>query len=164
MNYGTAVPKRRENEAEQRKSNKRQRNVHKVVELPKEELHRIRRRKHNPFKIGVGALGAAVVSFVVGVIIVGQVQLTELNQKIISAQETLTDAQSVYIQNEMKVEGKLSNEEIESYAKNELGMTKASNAQKEFIAIESGDKAEVSAQEDENIFTQFIESLQNLWS
>lgn len=43
-------------------------------------------------------------------------------------------------------------------------MTKASNAQKEFVALESGDKAEVSAQQDSNIFTQFFESLSNLWS
>ena len=100
----------------------------------------------------------------IGAIIVGQVQLTELNQKIISAQETLADTQSIYTQNQMKLEASLSNAEIEKHATEVLGMTKASNAQKEFVSIESGDKAEVSAQKGENIFTQFIESIKNLWS
>ena len=100
----------------------------------------------------------------INAIIVGQVQLTELNQKIISAQETLADTQSIYTQNQMKLEASLSNAEIEKHATEVLGMTKASNAQKEFVSIESGDKAEVSAQKGENIFTQFIESIKNLWS
>ena len=64
----------------------------------------------------------------------------------------------------MKVESNLSNAEIEKYATEVLGMTKASNAQKEFVALETDDKAEVSAQKDNNIFTQFFESLANLWS
>ena len=64
----------------------------------------------------------------------------------------------------MKVESNLSNADIEKYASEVLGMTKASNAQKEFVALESGDKAEVSAPKDGNIITQFFESLSNLWS
>ena len=64
----------------------------------------------------------------------------------------------------MKLEAGLSNAEIEKHATEVLGMTKASNAQKEFVSIESGDKAEVSAQKSENIFTQFVDSIKNLWS
>ncbi|MGN0502837.1 MAG: hypothetical protein ACI4HN_07915, partial [Ruminococcus sp.] len=67
-------------------------------------------------------------------------------------------------QNQMKVESKLSNAEIEEYAEDVLGMTKASNAQKEFVTLSGGDKAEVSAQESDNLFTQFIDSIKNLWS
>jgi hypothetical protein len=63
----------------------------------------------------------------------------------------------------MKLEANLSNAEIEQYAAS-LGMTKASNAQKEFISLEGGDKAEVSVQKSENIFTKFIDSIKNLWS
>ncbi|MBQ2212067.1 MAG: hypothetical protein II410_04160, partial [Ruminococcus sp.] len=111
----------------------------------------------------LGGVSAAVVTVIIGFIIVGQVQLTELNQQIISAQETLEDTQSIYTQNQMKLEANLSNAEIEKYAAS-LGMTKASNAQKEFISLEGGDKAEVSVQKSENIFTQFIESIKNLWS
>ena len=63
----------------------------------------------------------------------------------------------------MKVEANLSNAEIEKYATETLGMTKASNAQKEFVAIEEGDKAEVSASDNGNIFTQFFESITESW-
>ena len=100
---------------------------------------------------------------IIGFIIVGQVQLTELNQQIITAQKSLADTQSIYTQNQMKLEANLSKAEIEKHAA-ESGMTKASNAQKEFVSLEGSDKAEVSVQKEENIFTRFIESIKNLWS
>ena len=158
--YSSAAPKRRE-EGPVKKPKKKVKNN--VVEFSEEDKLKARRRKHNPFKLLLGGVSAAVVTVIIGFIIVGQVQLTELNQQIISAQETLEDTQSIYTQNQMKLEANLSNAEIEKYAAS-LGMTKASNAQKEFISLEGGDKAEVSVQKSENIFTQFIESIKNLWS
>lgn len=161
--YSAAAPKRHRTE-EQRHHKKRQNRKAEVVQLPTEELNKIRRRKHNPFKLAAGAVGAGVVTFVIGVIIVGQVQLTELNQEIITAEKTLADTESIYIQNQMKVETAHTKAEIEKYATEVLGMTKASNAQKEFVALETDDKAEVSNQQDTNIFTRFFESLSSLWS
>ena len=156
----STAPKRREDEPV-RKTAKKKKN--KVVTFSEEDKLKSRKRKHNPFKLILGGLSAAVVTVIIGFIIIGQVQLTELNQEIISAQATLEDTQSIYTQNQMKLEANLSNAEIEKYAAS-LGMTKASNAQKEFISLEGGDKAEVSVQKSENIFTQFIESIKNLWS
>lgn len=164
INFSTAAPKRRHDESVQRQTRKRQSRRNEVVQLPEEELNKIRRRRHSPVKLTLGAIGAAVVTFIIGIIIVGQVQLTELNQQIISAEKTLADTESVYIQNQMKVEASHSHAEIEKYATEVLGMTKASNAQKEFVALESSDKAEVSAQKDSNIFVRFFEALSNLWS
>lgn len=164
LSYSTAAPKRQESDEPQRQGRKQQNNRNKVVKLPEEELNKIRKRKHNPFKLALGGVSAAIVTFIIGVIIVGQVQLTELNQQIISAEKTLADTESIYIQNQMKVQSNLSNAEIEKYATEVLGMTKATNAQKEFVALEANDKAEVSAPKDGNIFTQFFESLSNLWS
>ena len=162
LTYSSAAPKRKHDDEPVKRSRKKQKN--KVVELPEQELNKIRRRRHNPVKIAVGTISAAIVTFVIGVIIVGQVQLTELNQDIITAQATLADTESIYTQNQMKVEANLSNAEIEKYATETLGMTKASNAQKEFVAIEEGDKAEVSAADNGNIFTRFFESIFNRWS
>lgn len=164
LNYSAAAPKRQEDAEPQRESKKKQSRHAKVVTLPEEELNKIRRRRHNPVKLVIGGVSAAIVTFVIGVIIVGQVQLTELNQQIISSEKQLADTESIYIQNQMKLETNLSNAEIEKYATEVLGMTKASNAQKEFVALETSDKAEVSAQKDSNIFTLFFESLANLWS
>jgi hypothetical protein len=160
--YTSAAPEREYDDESVSKVKKKQKN--KVVKFSEEDVNKARRRKHNPVKLIFGGLCAAVVTFVIGAIIVGQVQLTELNQQIISAQDTLADTQSVYTQNQMKLEAGLSNAEIEKHATEVLGMTKASNAQKEFVSIESGDKAEVSAQKSENIFTQFVDSIKNLWS
>mgnify|MGYP000715509011 CR=1 FL=1 len=142
---------------------RRKNNVSKV--LPKEELQKNRRRRHNKFKIALGTVSGAAATIIIGIIIVGQVRLTELNQEVITAKETLANAQSVYTQTQMKLESKLSTSDIEKYAEDTLGMTKATNTQKEFVTLAGGDKAEVSAsQESDNLFTQFWSSVQNLWS
>lgn len=164
LRYSAAAPRRHRADEEQQQHKKRQNRKGEVVQLPTEELNKIRRRKHNPFKIAAGAVGAGIVTFVIGVIIVGQVELTELNQKIITAEKKLADTESIYIQNQMKVETAHTKAEIEKYATEVLGMTKASNTQKEFVALETDDKAEVSNQQDTNIFTRFLESLSSLWS
>ena len=150
---GTAVPERKE---EVHKKQERKRRKNNVVSLPKEELQKNRRRKHNKFKLALGTAGGAVAAVVIGIIIVGQVRLTELNQEVITAKETLANAQSVYTQTQMKLESKLSTSDIEKYAE---------DTQKEFVTLSGGDKAEVSAtQESDNIFAQFWNSVQNLWS
>lgn len=161
---GSALPKRKEQEVHKNQTKRKLNNASKVVTLPEDEINKIRRRKHNPLKLALGSLGGAAVAIVIGFIIVGQVQLTELNQEIITAKATLADSQSIYTQNQMKVEAELSNTEIEEYAESVLGMTKASNAQKEFVTLSGGDKAEVSAAESDNLFIQFIDSIKNLWS
>lgn len=159
---GSALPKHNEEEVHKKQVKRKAKNN--VVTIPEQELFKNRKRRHNPFKLALGFASGAAVAFVIGIIIVGQVQLTELNQKIITAKETLEDSQSIYTQNQMKLESSLTNAEIEQYAEEVLGMTKATNAQKEFVALSGGDKAEASSQKDENLFTQFIDSIKNLWS
>ena len=162
--WGTEAPKRQEKEVHKKKTAKKAKKVSKVVTLPQDELDKIRRRKHNPLKLIVGGTGGLAVALVIGFIIVGQVQIMELNQEIINAKALLEDCQSVYTQNQMKLEAQLTGAEIEKYAEDVLGMTKVSNAQKEFVTLSGGDKAEVSAQGNQNLFSQFINSVNNLWS
>lgn len=148
---GSAAPERKE---EVHKKQERKRRKNNVVSLPKEELQKNRRRRHNKFKIALGTVSGAAATIIIGIIIVGQVRLTELNQEVITAKETLANAQSVYTQTQMKLESKLSTSDIEKYAEDTLGMTKATNTQKEFVTLADGDKAEVSAsQENDNLFT-----------
>lgn len=161
---GSAAPKKTEQEVHKKQTKRKTGGAGKVVSLPQSEIDKIRRRRHNPIKLLLGSLSGLTVATVIGFIIVGQVQLTELNQQITNAKTMLADSQSIYTQNQMKVEAELSNAEIEQYAENVLGMTKASNAQKEFVTLSGGDKAEVSAKESDNLFTQFIDSIKNLWS
>ena len=136
----------------------------KVVTLPREELIKIRRRKHNPFKLFVGSVAAFVVTVIIGAIIVGQVQLTEVNQQIITAEETLRNSQSAYTQNQMALQSKLSTSEIEKYAQDKLGMSKAENVQKEYVSLSEGDKAEISENANRNFFQKIIDAITGLWS
>ena len=102
LNYSAAAPKRQQDEEQSRQGRKKQNRRAKVVTLPEEELNKIRRRRHNPVKLAIGGVSAAIVTFVIGIIIVGQVQLTELNQQIITSEKELADTESIYIQNQMK--------------------------------------------------------------
>ena len=136
----------------------------KVVTLPQEAIIKIRRRKHNPFKLFVGSVAAVIITVIVGAIIVGQVQLTEVNQQIITAEETLRNSQSAYTQNQMALQSKLSTSEIENFAQDKLGMSKAENVQKEYVSLSEGDKAEVSENANRNFFQKIIDAITGLWS
>ena len=147
---------------EKKKTEKKSKN--KVVTLPQEALLKIRRRHHNPFKVFVGAVTGAVITAIVALIIVGQVQLTELNQQIISTKAELSTAQSTNTQRNMAIQSKLSSSDIEDYAREKLGMTKATNAQKEYVSLSKGDKAEISRAADKNFFEKVWDSISGLWS
>lgn len=154
----------KDNTAKELPEKNKQKRENKVVSLPKEELIKIRRRRHNPFKLLVGGAAGAVITVIVAAIIIGQVQLTELNQKITSAQQTLEVSKSTYTQLQMSVQSKLSTSEIENYAEDTLGMSKAENAQKEFVSLSKGDKAEISEDANLNFFQKIINALKGLWS
>ena len=143
---------------------KHKQNDNKVVTIPREDIFKIRRRKHNPLKLFVGCAAACIITIIVATVIVGRVQLTELNQQIITAEQELRDAKSTYTQNEMAIQSKLSTNEIESYAKDKLGMSKAENAQKEFVSLSTGDKAEISENAEQNFFQKIVNAITGLWS
>lgn len=136
----------------------------KVVKIPKKKIEQAKRRKRNPLKLTVGFLFSAVVVAVVGMIIYSQVQLTELNQKISEAQETLANSQSEYTQMQMNVDAKYTTSIIEEYAQDKLGMTKANSSQKEFVDLSSGDKAKVVEKEDKSIFDTIVDWISSIWS
>lgn len=136
----------------------------KVVKIPKKKIEQAKRRKRNPLKLTVSFLFSAVVVAVVGMIIYSQVQLTELNQKISEAQETLANSQSEYTQMQMNVDAKYTTSIIEEYAQDKLGMTKANSSQKEFVDLSSGDKAKVVEKEDKSIFDTIVDWISSIWS
>ena len=136
----------------------------KVVKIPKKKFEQAKRRKRNPLKLTVSFLFSAVVVAVVGMIIYSQVQLTELNQKISEAQETLENSQSEYTQMQMNVDAKYTTSIIEEYAQDKLGMTKANSSQKEFVDLSSGDKAKVIEKEYKSIFYTIVDWISSIWS
>jgi cell division protein FtsL len=163
-NAAREIPVRRRtpSKAPVRKVSRAPRN--KVVRMPRKEIEKNRRRKHNPIKLFVGFTFSAAIVFVIGMIIFSQVQLTELNQQIADAEEELRNSQSEYTQMKMNVDAKYTTSIIEDYAENQLGMTKASNSQKEFVDLSDGDKAEVTLDTDESVFEKIADAISSLWS
>lgn len=96
--------------------------------------------------------------------ILGQVQLTELNQQISNAKTDLEEQQSMYIQAQMKVEAMYSSAMVEQNAQAVLGMSRADTYQKEYISLAEGDKAEVSMSGSDNIFEAIANAISGLWS
>ncbi|MDO4747885.1 MAG: septum formation initiator family protein [Eubacteriales bacterium] len=122
------------------------------VDKPKSTIRKVKRRKNNFVNISVAVVLAVMVVIVVGLIIHGQVQLTEVNHKITAAQKTLEEQQSLYTQLQMKVDASISTAVVEKYAKERLGMSKVANSQKEFISLSEGDKVEIASDSNDNVF------------
>ncbi len=136
----------------------------KVVKMPEFHYDKASRRKHNFASLVVGFAVALVVVAIVGVIIHGHVQVAELNEQIASAQVELEHRKSEYIQMSAKVEASLSTAAVEDYARTQLGMTKATNQQKEYISLSQGDKAVVYSEAQSNVFTEIGDFFESLWS
>lgn len=136
----------------------------KVVKMPEFRYDKTQRRKHNFGALAVGVALALVIVAIVGVIIHGRVQVTELNEQIASAQVELEHRRSEYIQMSAKVEASLSTAAVEEYARTQLGMAKATNQQKEYISLSQGDKVVVYSQGNTGVFSQIGDFFESLWS
>ncbi len=133
-----------------------------IIKLTDEQLKR--KRKHNPVLMIAFIIVGIAVTTVVGAMIRGQVQLTELNQKIISKSDELEEAKSMYTQMQMKVDAKFSAEFIQNYAVTELKMVRADDFQKTYIKLAQGDKAEILKQDEGNIIKSLVDAISDLWS
>lgn len=155
---GTAVPK--EAPVKVRK-NKTEANI---VRLKREDIDAAQKRKYNIPALILSFVMSAVAIFALCGIVYGQVSLSELNQQIISAENTLTERQSEQLQIQAKVDSSLSTLAVEEFAKNNLGMVKASNQQKEYVSLSQGDKAQMYMEEEKNLFEQIGDYISGLWS
>lgn len=151
-----------EERLEEQKRNYRRK--HNVVKLKEEDLINNRRAKHSPIKIFTRLAMGAIVTITVAMVIQGQAQLTELNQKINNASSSLSEQESLYTQLKMKAESKLSNSHVEHYAESKLGMNKADSYQKEYINLSDGDKAKIIQEHNSNVFESVAQAVAGLWS
>ncbi|MGN1051503.1 MAG: hypothetical protein ACI4QE_04315 [Acutalibacteraceae bacterium] len=152
--FESTAPVRRE--APNRKKSAGRKRAENVVVIPQQKIEKIRRRKHNPLMLLAGFTFGIVVVGVVAAIICGQIRLTELNQKIIAAESTLADAESVYTQMEMNVNAKYSTAIVDKYAQKNLGMSKVNSGQKEYVNLSSGDKAEIANEKGTSILSKIF--------
>ncbi len=158
----TKTPEKKQ--AQKQKKEKLNKHVEPEKKVEKTEVKRIKRRKNNFLNISFAVVLALVVVVVVGLIIHGQVQLTELNQQISAAQKDLEEQQSLYTQLEMKVDASISTAVVEKYAQENLGMSKVSNSQKEFVSLSKGDKVELTEKKSDTVFDAIADAVSSLWS
>lgn len=124
------------------------------VNLDKKDKAKVEKKKNPAHILGYATLLVLTAGLII-IMLCGQAELTELNQKISEAETVLNEKESIYIQTEMKVEAELSPETVEHYATNVLGMVKTDNSKKEFIRLSEGDQAEI-AKKDTGTFGQII--------
>ena len=81
---------------------------------------------------------------VVGFMIYGRVQLTELSHEYTTVQKQLTIAQSEKTRLSMQLNSMVSLDKVEDYASKNLGMVKQQRSQVEYVDLSSGDKVVLS--------------------
>lgn len=114
-----------------------------VVKMPRKKWKiKTKRRLKLGTVLYTAIISSAIVS-IFSVMIYGQVQLTELTDKINSSNKVLAESQSTYTQLKMKAESEFSLSSVEEYAENELFMRKIEPSQIEYIVLSNGDKAEI---------------------
>ncbi len=155
---GTAAKK-----PEPKKVKKRQ-PANRIVEIPEFTVEAGQRRKHNFAALAFGFVFAAIVAIVVGVMIHGQVQLAELNQEIAAKGKELEESRSAYIQLEAQQKTSLSTTTVEKIARTELGMSKATSQQKQYISLADSDKAEIFAEDEGTVFNEAGEYIDSMVS
>ena len=135
-----------------------------IVELPDVTPEAGQRRKHNVVSLVFGFVIASIIVVVVGMMIHGRVQLAELNQEIALAKAQLENSRSEYVQLQAKVDASLSTATVEEYARTQLGMSKATNQQKQYISLADSDKAEIFAEDEGTVFDEMGEYLGSMLS
>ena len=135
-----------------------------IIELSKTQLKQSRKAKVRPVRAIATFLTMAVIVGIVGTMVYGQVQLTELTEELNSATKQAEEDKSVYTQLKMKSDSRLSLQAVEAYAEDKLGMHKISQNQVKCISLSQGDKGEVLQKSSDGWFASFWNTVQNLLS
>lgn len=123
-----------------------------IVKLPKTKS-----KQKKSFKL-FPAFAVIIIISVVSVFIYGQVQLSELVDKINSSTKALEESQSMQIQLEMKNASEHSLKDIESKARDTYNMDTVQPNQVEYINVEENNKVIVNENEKFSLFS-FLDNL-----
>ena len=115
----------------------------KVIRLEKEEFERSQRRKRNPVVILSVSMLTIIVAAVFSLIVYNNVMINELSEKIIEANGVIENQENLEAQYQLKIDRKLTDQKVQEYAEQKLGMVQANSAQKQFVSLTDGDKGEV---------------------
>lgn len=114
-----------------------------VVVLNEKQLRRSRQRNALLAKTIVNLALVLTVVAMIGAVVFSQVQLVELTDQIGSATKDLTEQKSLSVQLEMMAASKMNTNEIETYARDSLGMEKVSEGQTSYINLAQDDAGKV---------------------
>ena len=114
-----------------------------IIELPGQLLRQSRRKRVKPLRAVATAVGVLMICGVLGTVIHGQVQLTELNEEILTATAQLSEAQSVELRLQYAADQNMSTAQLEEYASEQLGMQKINPGQITYIGLADGNTGTV---------------------
>ena len=114
-----------------------------IIELPGQLLRQSRRKRVKPLRAVATAVGVLMICGVLGTVIHGQVQLTELNEEILEATAQLSEEQSVELQLQYAADQNMSTAQLEEYASEQLGMQKINPGQITYIGLADGNTGTV---------------------
>lgn len=144
---------------------KQQQKKNNMIVLPDGRINKEARRRHNVFYVAVISVFVVVFTVVSITIVQSNVLINELNTQIVNAQNDINILEGQATQYQIQIDSKLSEEKVENYAENVLGMTKAENMEKEFVTMSGEDKGEVLAEDGQkNIFETIADAFTGLWS
>lgn len=144
---------------------KRQPRKNNMIVLPEEKINKEARRRHNLFYVAAISVFVVIFTVVSITIVQSNVLINELNAQIVEKENEISMLEGEQTQYQIQIDSKLSEEKIESYAENTLGMTKAENMEKEFITMSGEDKAEILAEDgSKNVFETIADAFTSLWS
>ena len=109
-----------------------------IVELPQQMLRKSRSQRVRPLRAVARIFCVLTICAVLGGIVVGQVQLTELNEQLGISSARLAEAESIELQLQYTADQGMGTAEIEDYAMTELGMQKINPAQVTYIELADG--------------------------
>lgn len=136
-----------------------------VIRLNEKQLRRSYRHNAHALRTMLNLGVVLVIVGAIGAVVFSQVQLTELTDQINTVTNDLAEQQSLAVQLEMQAASKMNTDEVEAYARETLGMEKASEGQTTYISLQQEDAGTVVRENNApNIFTRIWESILSIFS
>lgn len=136
-----------------------------VVQLSEQQIRRSHRHGAHSVRMLLNLGFVLVLMGAIGAIVFSQVQLTELTDQINTATQALTEQKSLSVQLEMMAAAKMNTDEIETYARERLGMEKVSEGQVSYISLAEEDSGTVVQDNKQpGFFAELWESIQSIFS
>lgn len=136
-----------------------------VLHLTEKQLRRSHRHNAHSLRTMLNLGIVLVIVASIGAVVFSQVQLTELTEQINNTNEALSEQRSIAVQLEMMAASKMNTDEVETYARERLGMEKVSEGQTTYISLQSDDAGTVVQENGSGGFLAGLwESLRSIFS